>query len=526
MHSQKLSLFLLPFVASCSLIGTETPTDFSSLYKAHVQAQMSDIRELAEDLGYMESYTADGAFRMMADIPMILSGAVSTSYEAKVHGQDVDIQLLSPSMSYETILASGSIVAKEIALMTKAGDTFLRYDEMKTIGLIEGDITTIIEKYKNTWLSMNQPWIMGSLSWASEEDIMAEKISQAMTKMTLSDVEGYLLKYPLWKEKKNLGMSGDFQSYEVEFARESILAFVEDFSREATGKDIDPEAKSTLRSSLESINIEGTLSFDTKNAGQIAFDGVLRSASGETVALTMKKTKEVISLTTRTGDMTTVFSLVKNTNGYVMNMTASQSGAEMMSVVGNVKKEGDRIARIDMTLSAASEWLTVTLEHLSSADGNFEWKLNAGIGNLTWKGKLEKTGLAEFHLGGAMIGSSLKMDLLPGTGSMLRWPLILKSGDDTLVSADIWLQVSREQLTLMLDVISPEDPSMKSHAEIDIRGRRTPWSGNIEAPKDTKPFKLFADELSALMPKNDMFIEESNMDTETLDSWDTSSLEN
>lgn len=92
---------------------------------------------------------------------------------------------------------------------------------------------------------------MGSLSGASEEDIMADKLSRAMTKMTLSDIEGYLTKYPLWKEKKDLGMSGSLHNYEVEFARDNVIAFIEDFSREATGKDIDPEAKKELQSSLE-----------------------------------------------------------------------------------------------------------------------------------------------------------------------------------------------------------------------------------------------------------------------------------
>ena len=39
---------------------------------------------------------------------------------------------------------------------------------------------------------------------------------------------------------------------------------------------------------------------------------------------------------------------------------------------------------------------------------------------MTWKGKLEKDGLTELHLNGAMIGSNISMDLLPGTGGLLR----------------------------------------------------------------------------------------------------------
>jgi hypothetical protein len=100
----------------------------------------------------------------------------------------------------------------------------------------------------------------------------------------------------------------------------------------------------------------------------------------------------------------------------------------------------------------------------------------------------------------------------------------VKSGDTLLASADIGLKVTREQLFLSVDVMSPENPTLRSRALIDITGNRKSWDGTIEIPKDVKKFQDFADELSALMPKEDMFVEEEfspdNFSEETLDTED------
>lgn len=100
----------------------------------------------------------------------------------------------------------------------------------------------------------------------------------------------------------------------------------------------------------------------------------------------------------------------------------------------------------------------------------------------------------------------------------------MKSGDTLLASADIGLKITREQLFLSVDVMSPENPTLRSRALIDITGNRKSWDGTIEIPKDVKKFQDFADELSALMPEEDMFVEEeytpSDFGGEALDTED------
>ena len=80
------------------------------------------------------------------------------------------------------------------------------------------------------------------------------------------------------------------------------------------------------------------------------------------------------------------------------------------------------------------------------------------------------------------MGSSLALDLTPGSDGTLRGPLLVKSGDATLLSADITLVAKKEEFTLIVDVASPEDAKVRSRGEISITAHREPWSGTIKIP--------------------------------------------
>lgn len=76
-------LFILPLVASCTF-GKSTPTDFTSMYKAHVVSQMATLSDMAKDFGYMDSYAVDGSLRLAASMPSFFSGVLSTDYSMQV----------------------------------------------------------------------------------------------------------------------------------------------------------------------------------------------------------------------------------------------------------------------------------------------------------------------------------------------------------------------------------------------------------------------------------------------------------
>ena len=510
MFHKKIFLIILPLVilGGCGVKQEAPKTDFIWMYQSHVKESIGSIREIAKDIGYMESYKTAGSIRMLADVPMILSGAISTTYDAKVRWQDVEINFMNPKASYATFLASGSLVAKEIAMITSGGDAFFRYEDLKEIWLMDEAIVTVIEKYKNTWLSLKKDEMSDTLSGASEEDILAYKLSQKLSSLTLSDIERYLVKYPLWKEQKDLGMNGSLHNYEVTLAKENIIAMMWEFTREATGKDMSQEAKKDLETSLADLSVVGTLGLDSADKKRMVFDGTLVSGSGTPMRLMLDESKDSTLISFSSSGNALNISNKKTETWYVSSAIFVEGGEEMARLESTIKKDGKRVNSINMTLTAPTQGITVTLEHLSNADGTFDGKLNAGIGNITWKGKVDKNmGLSELHVTGAMMGSSLTLDLTPAADGVLRGPLLAKSGDATLVSANIGLTAKKEEFTLLVDVESPEDPKIRSRAEISITGKREPWSGTITPPKDTKNFKDFADEITALSPQEDPFRE-------------------
>lgn len=146
-------------------------------------------------------------------------------------------------------------MAKKIAMISTGGDVFLRYEGLKDAGLMDASAGEILKKYQDTWLALSQDDIENSLSGSSEEEITSYKLSQALTQMTLDDIEKYLTKYPLLKEQKDLGMSGGLHLYEVVLAQENIISMINEFTKEATGKDMSADDKKSLSDSLVDISM-------------------------------------------------------------------------------------------------------------------------------------------------------------------------------------------------------------------------------------------------------------------------------
>lgn len=74
----------------------------------------------------------------------------------------------------------------------------------------------------------------------------------------------------------------------------------------------------------------------------------------------------------------------------------------------------------------------------------------------------------------------------------------MKSGDTEAFRADAALALTKERFFFSLDIVNPEDPTYKTHGEIDIKAKRTPWNGTIDAPKDTKSLKSLSEDFGTL----------------------------
>ncbi len=115
------------------------------------------------------------------------------------------------------------------------------------------EVLAITKKYENTWLSVSQSELMGETNGESQTQ---NQIAQALSRMSLDDVEKYLTDYPLWKEEKDLGETNGFHSYSVTLARESIIAIVEDFTKKATGKPLEEKDRTSLTEELAKIEMK------------------------------------------------------------------------------------------------------------------------------------------------------------------------------------------------------------------------------------------------------------------------------
>lgn len=71
----------------------------------------------------------------------------------------------------------------------------------------------------------------------------------------------------------------------------------------------------------------------------------------------------------------------------------------MARVESTIKKDTAGVRSINIVFSAPAQGLSVTIENQENPDGTFVGKLNAGIGNVSWNGKIEsQNGLRELHI--------------------------------------------------------------------------------------------------------------------------------
>jgi hypothetical protein len=150
--------------------------------------------------------------------------------------QDSRVTFTKPSIRYETLLASGSLEAKEASFISRGGDMYVKYDALDGVEMIDNAMKEVLSKYNNIWLALTEENLIDTLSGSSEEDIIAYQLSQALGKLKLDDIEYYLTKYPIWKETKSLGTKDGMTSFEVELATENIIALVNEFSEKSTTK--------------------------------------------------------------------------------------------------------------------------------------------------------------------------------------------------------------------------------------------------------------------------------------------------
>jgi hypothetical protein len=275
MKKNILILVVLGLLSSCSL-GSGTKTDFTSLYQANVKEKFASLRDISEKFGLLGSYETIGSLDAMAEIPSIMSGSISTEYLAytitRGIGQDSEIVFRAPRLEYETLLASGSLIADELAITTLGKDVYMKYQGLSGRDLIEEAMSGIVRTYDNNWLALTEADLLASLSGSSEDEKLTYQMSQAFGRMTFDDIEGYLSKYPIWQETESLGEVDGLSISKVKLSHDSIMQIAEDFAKKSTGKNLTETARNSLEESLSGKTISGTIGYDPHDPSRARYD--------------------------------------------------------------------------------------------------------------------------------------------------------------------------------------------------------------------------------------------------------------
>lgn len=112
----------------------------------------------------------------------------------------------------------------------------------------------------------------------------------------------------------------------------------------------------------------------------------------------------------------------------------------------------------ELALEGSAQGMTVSLKHTLDGD-KFVGKLSAVVGTIEWSGTVTADRLTSLKINGTAPFGSLSANLV-GTDadSMIKGPVVIKSGEETLASANLALEVAREKLAFILDVLSEQFP--------------------------------------------------------------------
>ncbi len=486
---------LLLATSSCTLPfgGNKTDETFLGLYKSHVQSSVDSYKEIGTLLGINRHETIDGAIHTAVSVPGILSGALSSDYIWRIDGRNSESFLRHIQVLFTSLVSSGTLSVDEIGLVWYGAESFISYKNINDNGLIPAPIKAIIQKYENTWLDMTEK----SVTDMSSEELIGYNIGKNLMTKSLVDIEKYATEYPIWKDIADLGMSGSLHMWRVELDRAHILSLAKTLSEDLTGTGMTDEYAKTLKTKLEGLSFSGKLGFDPKNPKISLLDGTL-TASGVLIAeITISKNDIAVSIHIGNSIKKTSIAINygKKDTKYLIEGSFRQDDIEMGKITGYIEQANGIFHELFLEVSA--QGMTVSLKHTVDG-GAFTGKLSAVVGTMEWSGVIAWDRLTGLKINGTAPFGSLSVDLVgSGSDTMIRGPVLIKAGPETLVSANVALEVAKEKIAMILDVISEQFPI---HFDIAITGKSTPSSTRVSKPPNTKSFQLLIKEIEALNP--------------------------
>ncbi|NRH20938.1 hypothetical protein HOO68_02755 [Candidatus Gracilibacteria bacterium] len=490
-------IFIVPVllftISSCTLGGNNKDSSFSDLYTASTHSSIMAFDELSSSLGINRHESINGAIHSNVSVPGILSGSLSSEYVGLIDGRNSESIFKNVQLFFTSLVSSGSLSADEFGVMSHGGESYISYKNLTDVGVMSDDIKQVLKKYEGTWMNI----MSKSQEDMSSEELMGYNIGKNLVTKSLDDIEKYITEYPVWKDTADLGMSGSVHYWAVEIHRENIVSLLKKLTLDLSGSGMTNENIADMEKSLGLLSFSGKLGFEPSNPKISLLEGAL-SASGKLIANVVVSKDEnggIIKLSnpTEKTDVSIVYG--KKESKYSFDISVKQSELEMGRVNAYIEKVDGKFR--ELSLEASAQGMTVSLKHTLEG-GKFIGKLSAIVGSLDWSGDAENGKLKSLKMDGTAPFGSLSVNLVPNeTDGMIRGPILLKAGEETLFSANFGLEIAPEKFAMMLDVISDMTPA---HIDLDITAKASSSDKKIVAPSNIKSLQDLIKEIEALTP--------------------------
>ena len=496
---------LLVTLSSCTFPWTQKDESFSGLYKAHIESSISGFEDISNILGLNRHEQITGTIVSNVIVPGIFSGSLNSDYSGLIDGRNSESVMKNVKVLFTSLLSSGSLSADEIGLISHTAESYVSYKNITSVGVIPDAVATVLKKYENTWLNITQQ----SQAEMSAEELMGYNIGKNLFTKSLVDIEKYATEYIFWKETADLGMSGSIHMWSVELDRTNILELAKRLSLDLAGTGMTTENADAIQKNLDTISFSGKLGFDPKDPRISILDGTL-SLSGVILSeITLVKNADngMVRFVNPEQKAAFVINYSKKEGKYSFDGGVTQEGIEMGKMTGYIEMNGHKFH--ELALEASAQGMTVSFKH-TQENGTFTGKLSAVVATLEWSGMTNDGKLTGLKMNGTTPVGSFNTELSSTGSDMIMGPLVVKSGEETLVSANLGLEFAREKFAFLIDVLSADFPA---HFDISIGAKSEKSSKSVTIPTVTKSFQEFIDEIEALTPAEPLMDESSSLES-------------
>jgi hypothetical protein len=98
------------------------------------------------------------------------------------------------------MVSTGSLAADEIRLLSRSGDAYILYKNIRDTGIFPEELAKVLSSYNEKWLSWTKEDARRSMTGMTEDEKFSLLLTQNLSLLSLADWQEYLTDYPLLKE--------------------------------------------------------------------------------------------------------------------------------------------------------------------------------------------------------------------------------------------------------------------------------------------------------------------------------------